>query len=144
MIVYLDTCCWNRLFDRPQIGRVKLETDAVLELLALAEQGNIKLIWSSVLEYEIANNPNNEIADAIKNVAKICETTITLTEDIVHRASIISSYGIDYFDALHFACSEKSNADIFATVDDKLLKRISKITTHVRCVNPLTYIIQGI
>lgn len=35
--VYLDTCCWNRPFDLPQSGRVKLETDAVLYLLNLCK-----------------------------------------------------------------------------------------------------------
>ncbi|MBI3258623.1 MAG: hypothetical protein HYZ54_03960 [Ignavibacteriae bacterium] len=121
-----------------------METDAVIELVAKTERGDIILLWSSVLDYEIINNPNKEITGAIMNVANVCKLNIDLTDELINRATMISTQGIDYFDALHFACSEKLNADIFVTVDDKLLKKLNRITTHVQCVNPLTYIIQGI
>ena len=53
---------------------------------------------------------------------------IVISTDIENRANELEREGIKALDALHLASAEKGNADYFCTCDDKLLKKIQKIT----------------
>jgi predicted nucleic acid-binding protein len=46
--------------------------------------------------------------------------------------------GLNAFDALHIACAESGNADIFLTSDQKLLEQATQIDKiNLSVVNPL-------
>ncbi|MEK6284516.1 MAG: hypothetical protein AABO57_02105 [Acidobacteriota bacterium] len=49
--------------------------------------------------------------------------------------------GFTGFDALHLACAESGDADVFLTTDDKLMKRAARVSTKldVRVANPLQW-----
>jgi len=61
MRLYLDLCCFNRPFDDQSQTRVRVETDAKLELQAHVSTGKVELIWSYVLDYENAQHPFFEL-----------------------------------------------------------------------------------
>lgn len=63
--LYLDLCCFNRPFDDQGQTRVRLETDAKLELQAHVGSRQVELIWSYVLDYENAQNPFAERRESI-------------------------------------------------------------------------------
>lgn len=46
---YLDLSCLKRPFDDQTQGRVRLETEAVIQLLALGKSGRIEIVASPVL-----------------------------------------------------------------------------------------------
>ena len=144
MRIYLDTCCWNRLFDLPQTGRVRLESQAVTEIVARGESGAVTLIWSEVLDYEISNNPHREVATALALLSRICTERVPISQTSRNRAEILTQQGVGAFDALHIALAEESRCDIFLTVDDKLLRRMEHSTTTIQVISPLTLIMQSI
>ena len=58
MRVYLDTCSLQRPLDTKSHVCIALEAEAVLGILALCESGEIELVSSDVLLFEIAHNPH--------------------------------------------------------------------------------------
>ncbi len=93
MRVYLDTCCWNRLFDLPQTGRIRLESQAVTEIIARGESGVVTLIWSEVLDYEIGNNPHREVATALALLSRICTERVPISQTSRSRADMLTNRG---------------------------------------------------
>ncbi|OQA55716.1 MAG: hypothetical protein BWY45_02080 [Euryarchaeota archaeon ADurb.Bin294] len=58
MKAYLDVCCLCRLFDDQSQFRVRIETDAVEEILALC-YSRFSLISSTPIFYEISRMNDN-------------------------------------------------------------------------------------
>ena len=56
MRIYLDMCCLKRPFDDQSQPRIRLETEAVLSLLA-AESATVDFIRSAALRLENRQNP---------------------------------------------------------------------------------------
>lgn len=46
MRVYLDNCCYNRLFDEQVQLRVRLETEAKMEIQSQMRLGVVEYVWS--------------------------------------------------------------------------------------------------
>ncbi len=67
---------------------------------------------------------------------------IEFNQKILSRAKKIQELGIKSYDALHVACAEEAESDIFLTTDDKLLEKL-KVNRHkikIRVDNPLSWI----
>jgi hypothetical protein len=63
MRIYFDACCLQRpLDDRSQL-RVNVEAEAVLAVLRLVENGDIELVSSDALLFEIGRTPDAERRD---------------------------------------------------------------------------------
>ena len=56
MRIYLDNCCLQRPLDDQTQPRIKVETEAVLAILASALAGDFVLLGSEALEFEIGRN----------------------------------------------------------------------------------------
>ena len=94
MRAYLDICALKRPFDDHAQSRIRLEANAVLELLAaLPDPG---------------------------------------ADDLVRRTSALMALGFRNFDALHVACAEFAEANVFATTDDRLLSLANRHATLLR------------
>jgi hypothetical protein len=65
MRVYMDNCCFNRPFDVQTQTRVRLETEAKLEIQQRIKDKSIELAWSYLLDYENQANPFDERREAI-------------------------------------------------------------------------------
>jgi hypothetical protein len=61
--VYLDNCCFNRPFDDQGQVRVRLETEAKLEIQRRIKDKKLELAWSYMLDYENQANPFEERRD---------------------------------------------------------------------------------
>ncbi len=68
--------------------------------------------------------------------------TIVIEKSIVKRASEFKAIGFGAYDALHLACAEHSNADVFLTTDDKLLRLSCQCSSmlKVKVDNPLIWL----
>lgn len=57
------------------------------------------------------------------------------------RGNEIEQLGFTGFDALHLACAESGDVDVFLTTDDKLVKRAARMRAKldVRVANPLQW-----
>ncbi len=136
MKIYLDTSVLNRVFDDQTQARIYLETSATLLIFMLIEKQVVDLAISDVLRFENAKNPYDERKIFIRSVLKKAKMEKSVDEKALARAKEIESFGIKGMDALHLACAEQLQIDVFITCDDKILKRY-KGTMEVK--NPAVF-----
>ena len=141
MKIYLDVCAIQRPLDTPNQVRIVLESEAVLGILGLCEEGQLKLISSEALAYETEQNPlpvRQEHASAILAKAK---SFVKLSTEVELRAAQLVEIGFKPLDALHLSMAEAGKADYFCTCDDQILNK-SKRTAGLRLkvVSPLEFI----
>ena len=140
--IYLDTCCLDRLFD-PQIqARVRHETEAVNTILSRVAAGHWGWMASSVLEFEIVQNPDLEQRSNVEDILRFAYETVLVGTTEVARSTSLESLGFKRFDALHIACAENNGADILLTTDDQMLRLAKRYQSHlrVRVENPHTWL----
>ena len=140
--IYLDTCCLDRLFD-PQIqARVCQETEAINTILLRVAAGHWYWIVSSVLEFEIAQNPDLEQRANVEDILRFASETVLVGITEIARSDALESLGFKRFDALHIACAESGRADILLTTDDRMLRLAKRYQSHLHvCVeNPHTWL----
>jgi len=141
MRVYLDCCSLQRPLDDRGQPRINVEAEAILTILALVESGDLDLVSSEVLEFEVANNPDAQRQASAREILKLASQVVKVTDEIEAQADILVAAGIKPIDALHLATASGTKADYFCTCDDRLLKRAKKLKTlETRVVSPLELI----
>jgi predicted nucleic acid-binding protein len=125
--LYLDTCSIQRPLDTQTQTRVRLETEAILGILAHVETGKVALLSSTVLELEIANNPLPMRREQSEQVLAQATAIVVVNEAIEQRAMSFVQLGVKIMDALHLAAAEFATADYFCTCDDRFLRRAKGI-----------------
>lgn len=65
-----------------------------------------------------------------------------LDESLIQRGEAFSKMGLKTYDALHLACAESVQADVFLTTDDKILKKALQRPnmTTIPVKNPLEWL----
>jgi predicted nucleic acid-binding protein len=142
MKIYFDACCINRPFDDQSQGRIRLESEAVLMALSRITQDQWQWLGSPALTAEI-----KQISDTIKKqrlllLLQSVNETISINNETVLRTKELELLGFQSFDALHLACAEQGQADVFLTTDDKLLNRANRLGEQIKVQvkNPLQWI----
>lgn len=138
--IYLDVCCLNRPFDDQMQPRIRLESEAILEIINRCKLGEWELVNSTALETEIARTPDLTRREQVQDALKIAQYKIIVNEEISQRAIELTNFNIKNFDALHIACAE-GNANIFLTTDNRLLSRALryKDNLNIDVANPMTW-----
>lgn len=141
--IYLDVCCFNRPSDDQTQSRIRLETEAILEIITRCQSQEWLLFNSTAIESEIAQTPNQDRQEEIKRCLLIAQNKIFVTQEIAQRAINLTTFGFKNFDALHLACAE-NNTDVFLTTDDRLLRKAlsSKDYLKIRVENPIIWLIE--
>ena len=138
--VYLDTCCYNRPFDKSHDSSVQFETAAKLFIQSLIKYGDIVLASSLILHSEIAENPSKYKKDSILRFVNEYAGEYIGSERMEEALMIsneIIKTGIKAFDAAHIACAILANCDYFITTDKRLLKYKSECIT---LLNPVKFV----
>lgn len=140
--IYLDVCCLNRPFDDQGQDRIRLEAEAVLLILSHIESGEWKWISSEVSDFEIAQRRDQELKARVQELVVHANESVRLEEAEVARAQQLEALTFRAFDALHLACAESGNVDVFLTTDDRLLRLAARVADrlHVRVANPLIWL----
>ncbi|MCL4506018.1 MAG: PIN domain-containing protein [Chloroflexi bacterium] len=140
--VYLDACCLNRPFDDQRQARIRLESEAIILILARIESGKDVWIGSEVLDFEISRTPDQERRRRVQAIISGVQERIALGESEIERTLQINALGFDAFDAAHIACAESGLADILLTTDDRLIRKGSSYRDqlHVRVENPMVWL----
>jgi len=60
MKIYLDNCSLQRPLDNKTQIRIAMEAEAILGVLEMVENGELELVSSDVLIYEINKTPRKE------------------------------------------------------------------------------------
>jgi predicted nucleic acid-binding protein len=125
MRIYLGMCCLKRPFDDQSQPRIRLETEAVLALLA-AESATIDYIRSAALRLENRQNPIILRAARVDVWLDQKPGSRVDSAAIRSRTAELMECGLTNFDALHVASAELCGADAFATCDDRLRKAVER------------------
>ncbi len=142
MKLYLDVCCLNRPFDDQSQTRVRLEAEAVLSILEMAQSEEIEIIGSDIIDDKLSEMPDRERRDKVELLLALASSQIALTSAIEQRANELQKWNIAPLDALHLASAESAQADYFLTTDDDLLRRAKRAGLKVKVENPAKWLIQ--
>lgn len=142
--IYLDACCLNRPFDDQTQSRIALETQAILTILSHCQSGVWKLIASTALEAELDQTPDLERLKNVKTILAIAKIKIISSQFIQERIAELQKLGFSSYDAAHIASAERSQADIFLTTDDRLIKKAQKNlqSINVKINNPMQWLVE--
>jgi len=140
--IYLDSCCLSRPYDDLSDDAVRLESEAVMTIIARCEQGSWNICGSDVLIDEI-----DRISDRVKKdkvLALYTSTTeqVDLCEHIIRRARELMALRVKPFDALHLASAEYVNADVFLSTDKRLVNAARRIALGVKVYNPAVWLME--
>ena len=143
--VYLDSCCFCRLLDNPSQYRVRLETEAVVTILECCDRGEMSLIRSDALEFELQRIPSIESREQIFAFLGAAKIFVETTESIEDRAESLCKLGFTLYDALHLAFAEASDATVFLTTDERLLRKAISYADNikVKVSNPVTWLMEN-
>jgi predicted nucleic acid-binding protein len=141
MKVYLDMCSIQRPLDTKSQPRIAVEAEAILGVLTLCEAGQVELMTSDTLVFEVERNPHPVRKEyALKVLAK-ATVFIPTDSQIEERARALQAEGIKPLDALHLASAVIAKAEYFCTCDDRFLKRAKAVDTgQTKVVSPLELI----
>jgi predicted nucleic acid-binding protein len=122
-------CSIQRPLDTKTQPRIAVEAEAILGVLTLCDAGQVELMTSDTLVFELERNPHPVRKEyALKVVTKA--TVFIHTDDQVEEcARAFQAQGIKPLDALHLASAVVAKAEYFCTCDDRLLKRAKAADT---------------
>ena len=145
-VIYLDVCCLSRPFDDWSYDRNRLEGEAIIKILKLFNSDNYKLANSEVIEAELRKMTNLDKLKEIKQLLKIADFKIILTEEMDQRSQELEKLGFGLYDSLHIACAEYAKIDMLLTTDDRLLKKAINYRNllKVKLENPVTWLMNAI
>jgi predicted nucleic acid-binding protein len=132
MRIYLDACCLQRPFDDQTQPRIRVESEAVLAVLAAVQVGDLTLLTSEVLEFEIERIPDEHRRREALAMLALASERLAITETSEVLANSLVGSGLSAMDALHVAVASEASADFFATTDDRLLRRL-KTASDLSC-----------
>nr|VFJ44676.1 MAG: Predicted nucleic acid-binding protein, contains PIN domain [Candidatus Kentron sp. FM]VFJ50381.1 MAG: Predicted nucleic acid-binding protein, contains PIN domain [Candidatus Kentron sp. FM]VFK08675.1 MAG: Predicted nucleic acid-binding protein, contains PIN domain [Candidatus Kentron sp. FM] len=128
MLIYLDTCSIQRPLDDRSQPRINLEAEAIVTVPDLIESGDIDLLSSELLEFEIRQTPDTIRGIRAREILSVAGMSAEVSEAVRTRArELMSSVGVMAMDALHVAVAMEYHATYFCTCDDKLLKKLKAL-----------------
>ena len=139
MRIYLDNCCFNRPFDDQSQIQIKLDAEAKLKIQEEIRFGNIKLVWSYILDYENSKNPFKERKEQIGGWKKYAERDIQENAELTGFANILNRKGFQKLDSLHIACAIFMKCDYFLTTDGSILKKAA-LLNEINIDDPIGFI----
>jgi predicted nucleic acid-binding protein len=122
MKIYLDTCALNRPTDDLSQPRIRIEAEAVGRILDLVFEGKIIWVASSVLRFELEQNPDS--LRRTRAMAPLPSASIVVVPDaaILTEATRLISHGLSTYDALHLSLAHRAGVEWLITTDDRLIR----------------------
>jgi len=139
MKVYMDNCWFNRPFDDQSRIRIRLESEAKLEIQEEVRSGRLQLVWSYILDYENNSNPFQDRKVRISIWKKYSIEDVQANSELLEIANLLSRKGLQKIDSLHIACAILAKCDYFLTTDDKILQRAKQIN-DIAIADPIGFI----
>lgn len=91
--VYLDVCCLNRPFDDQLQDRIRLESEAVLQILMHVQFGDWEWISSQVVEWEIEQTTDVDRRLQVKLLASHAGRLVNVGDAEIGRATELEALG---------------------------------------------------
>jgi len=92
MRIYLDMCSIQRPLDTKTQPRIAVEAEAILGVLMLCEAGQVELMASDALGFELERNPNPVRKEyALKVLSKAAVFVCTCDDRVLKRAKAVDT-----------------------------------------------------
>jgi len=142
--LYLDVCCYSRLYDDQTQVKIYMESEAILNILNISKKNNDEIIGSPALDLEIDQIDDAEKRNKIKYFYELTKTEKTdYNINIYNRVKEISELTkLKTLDSFHLSFAENSNADILLTTDAKFEKACSKMNLKIKVINPIKHLME--
>jgi len=142
MKIYLDVCCLNRPFDNQRQDRIKAEAAAVEQIIDKLHMREWEWVGSDVIDLEVSRTPNLERRRRVGLLATSMHHKVTVGTREMLRSAEIEALGFSPIDALHLACAESGDVDVFLTTDDKLLRAGERSSADLKLAvrNPMAWL----
>lgn len=141
MVIYLDSCCYNRPYDTADQLTVVLEAQCKLYIQQLVKDGFITLVSSYMVRYESSQNPYAERRENIEAYIRQYSSVYVSDErkeEIEQAAADIMRTGVKFKDACHVASAIYAKCNYFITTDKRLLKYKSP---QIKLVTPIEFVL---
>ena len=140
--IYLDTCCLSRLDDIATSVRIQREAEAVETIIDYCSTRQWLWFGSAVLTFEVNNTQNRHKREQIQSHLSYVYQNVIINLAETSKAKYFESLGFKQADALHLACAESGDVDVFLTTDDGILKRAKRFGSQlqVRVENPYEWL----
>lgn len=141
MRIYFDNCSIQRPFDSKTQIRIRIEAEAILSIIELIEEGKLKLVTSSVVEYELKKTPDLERISFGLKVISLHSERMIISDKIIKKAKEFEKQNIKAIDALHLAIADVGTIDYLCTCDDRFNRNGKKIKgLKTKIVSPIEFI----
>ncbi len=147
--VYLDTNVYCRPLDDQEDTRIHAETEAFLRIVEMAEKGEITIVSSDYVKFEIEQIRDPTKRKNIRGFEKILsKTNVTSSRRLITIAKEINARcNLNTLDALHLAAACTGKANFLLTCDHEILNNTyclealaTKKGYRLKVRNPINYI----
>jgi len=127
---------------REETSRVVIEAAAVLSLLELIDSGQLTDYSSEMARVEIERMPDGDRRKKVASLLPPVMRIMPLTDELLDASRDFLALGFELADAVHLAAAQKLGVEAFLTVDDKLLRRATRLASRLamRVLNPVTFL----
>jgi len=141
--IYLDNCCYARLFDDLTQTKIYLESKAIESILLLFEKRELEIHTSQAAVFEFSNIPDLSKKRQIEDLYNALSlNNIEYNDSIKNRAIELRSHNIKDMDSLHIAFAESAGVDYFITTDKFLWNVSQRATLKIQILNPIDFILE--
>jgi len=141
--IYLDNCCYGRLFDDLTQTKIYLEAKAIESILSMYEKNELEIYASEAVEFELSNISDLTKRRQIEDLHDMLFLkNIEFDDTVKERAIELRQYNIKDMDATHMAFAEKAEIDYFITTDKFLLNVSKRTNLKTKVVNPIEFIME--
>jgi predicted nucleic acid-binding protein len=121
--IYLDTNVYCRPLDDQSHRRIRAEAEAFLKIVESAERGEIEIVSSDYVKFEIEHIQDSLKRKAVRGFEKIlCKVNVTSSKRLLALSrEFIFKCKMGSLDALHVAAACIGKANFLLTCDDKIL-----------------------
>ncbi len=143
--LYLDNCCYNRLFDDLTQEKVNLEANAIENIFRKHINKEVEIYKSMAIDFEISKIKSDNKKRQVEDLYDAMELTeIDYSEEIKQRAIELRQYNIKDMDSLHLAFAESEDVDYFITTDRLLINASKRANLKIKVINPIEFIMEVI
>jgi predicted nucleic acid-binding protein len=103
-----------------------------LAILASVQSGNVALLSSEALEYELSRIPDAARRNEAMALLSLTAERLVISEEMELMSDLLERDGVAAIDAVHLAMASCAGADFFVTCDDKLLRK-SRSNSNLKC-----------
>ena len=98
--IYLDVCCQNRTLDDLEQFRIRIEAEAVTEIIQNCEDDKWILMNSDIIEFEVSQHSDSFKLEQVNSILNVAKIYIQSTENIEIRSEELMKLSFKYHDAL--------------------------------------------